>query len=56
MANKKKYSFWSNMRGARLYCWAYSKKQAVMYIRSQIQIKTGSWDNNLNTLNIEEVK
>lgn len=50
--DKKKYYFYSAKRGTRLYCYAYSKKQAVTLIRKQLQIKIGCWDNNLNTLHI----
>ena len=53
---KKKYTFYSNKRGVSLYCWAYSKKQAVVIFRKAILIKIGCWDNNLNTLNVKEVK
>ena len=53
---KKKYTFYSNLKGVSLYCWAYSKKQALVLFRNKLTINIGMWDNNLNTLNIKEVK
>ena len=57
MANKTKvkYSFYSNRRGVTMYCWAWSKAQAMVMFRNKLTITIGCWDNNLNTLNIKIV-
>ena len=54
MKDKKLYYFYSSLRCERIYTKAFSKKQALQFIKQRLYRVIGSYDSNLKEEAIKE--